>query len=178
MRLNSEQLQSLINEVLNKIQLDLIRGNAQDDLESVLSKYGISQFIEEITPNCEFYRNNPRGAKILVLAVFLNKIDEWKMRAKKRFGIDPDKIDFVELKSNFNFERLRNSDVYSDIIVGPIPHKGVGIGDNSSFLAAVANHPEEYPKVHRMQDGNGNLVISQSAFERCLQNSNFVRECI
>lgn len=177
-RLQSEDLQTLLNSVLNQIQLDIIRGNAVDELDKILAKYNLSDMIEDVIPSSDFYRNNTRWAKILVIAIELPNVDKWKLSAKKKFGIPEDRIEFQVIKPNFDYERLRNTDAYSDIIVGPVPHKGVGIGDNSSFLAAVANHPEEYPKVHRMQDGNGTLMISQSAFERCLANTNFIKDCL
>ena len=178
MRLQPDDLQTLLYSILNKIQLDIIRGNAEDELENILSKYNLSEMIEDVVPSSDFYRNNIRWTKILVIAFDFPNVDRWKLAAKKKYGIPEDRIEFQAIKSNFDYERLRNTDAYSDIIVGPVPHKGVGIGDNSSFLAAVANHPEEYPKIHRMQDGTGTLIISQSAFERCLANTNFVKECL
>ena len=177
-RLHPEELDTLINDILNKIQLDLIRGNAQDELDKVLAKYGLSELYESVSPSCDFYKNNIRGTKILVLACELPNVDKWKLTAKKKFNIPQDRIEFQVIKNNYDYGKLRNTSAYSDIIVGPIPHKGVGIGDNSSFLAEVENHREEYPKVHRMQDGNGTLMISQSAFEKCLANTNFVSECL
>ena len=178
MTLNSEALQDFINTALNNIHLAIIRGNAAGELEKVAEKYGIFDLLQESEPYCDFYLNNTRKANILVLAIELPNINEWKLRAKKKFGIPEDRIEFQIVKPNFDYSRLANTSVYSDIIVGPVHHKGVGIGDNSSFLAAVANHPEDYPKVHRMQDVNGTLCISQAAFERCLVNTNFIKECI
>ncbi len=174
MRLNAEQLQNLINEIFNKIQLEIFHGNASDELDEVLKRYNLSSFVEEVIPTCEFYKNNPRSAKILILSAIVPPMDKWRLNAKKKFGIDGDRIEFQEVKQNFDFGRLRNTSAYSDIFVGPLPHKGVGIGDNTSFLAAATNHPEEFPRVHRMQDSNGTLIASQSAFERCLEKSNFV----
>lgn len=178
MRLHPEELDTLINEVLNKIQLELIRGNAQDELDKVLTKYGLSELFESVSPSCDFYKTNIRGTKILVLAVEFPNVDRWKLTAKKKFNISQDRIEFQVIKNNFDYGKLRNTSAYSDIIVGPVPHKGVGIGDNSSFLAEVERHREEYPKVHRMQDGTGTLMWSQAAFERCLANTNFVNECL
>ena len=177
MRLNSTELQNFINDALNRIHLDLIHANQNDELDKVAMEYGINDLLEEITPSCDFYKANTRRAKILVIAIELPNLADWKMRAKKK-GIPLDRIEFQAVKPNFNYSYLANTNVYSDIIVGPVHHKGVGIEDNSSFLAAVANHPEDYPKVHRMVDSKGTLTLSQSAFERCLANTNFMRECL
>ena len=140
MRLDSDSLDRLINDVLTKIQLDIIKKNSSDELELVLEKYGLSEMMQDVIPTSDLYQNNIRNAKILVIAFNFPNEDKLRLTAKKKFGIPPDRIEFQAIKSNFNYERLRYTDAYSDIIVGPVPHKGVGIGDNSSFLAAVANH--------------------------------------
>lgn len=176
-RLGSEDLQTFLNDVLNKIHLDIIRSNAVDELEKVAEKYNIRDLLEDTLPSCDFYLSNTRRAKILVIAIEFPNLDDWRMRAKKK-GIPNDRIEFQVVKPNFDYSHLANTSAYSDIIVGPVHHKGVGIEDNSSFLAAVANHPEEYPKVHRMVDLNGVLTLSQSAFERCLDATNFLKECL
>ena len=177
MRLGHIELQEFINIVLDKIHLDLIHANAQDELDKIAEKYNIRDLLEESAPSCDFYKTNTRRAKILVIAIELPNLDDWRQRAKKK-GISADRIELQIVKPNFNYGYLANTSLYSDIIVGPVHHKGVGIEDNSSFLAAVANHPEDYPKVHRMVDSNGVLTLSQSAFERCLEATNFLKECI
>ena len=178
MRLSPEELQSFIDEALNKIQLDLIRGNGRGELREAAEKYNLLALLDGSIPSCDFYKSNVRRAKILVLAIQMPNVDDWKLRAKKKYGIPSDRIEFLSIKSNFNFAHLKYTNAYSDIIVGPVPHKGVGIDDNSSFLAAAERHPEDYPKVHRMTDSSGELTLSQSAFERCLDASNFIRECV
>ncbi len=175
--LDSESLETFMYNALNKIQLAIMRGNANGELEEVAKKYGVLDLLQESEPYCDFYKNNPRKACILVLAISLPNIDEWRMRAKKK-GIPSDRIEFRVVKPNFDYSHLANTSAYSDIIVGPVHHKGVGIEENSSFLAAVANHPEDYPKVHRMTDSNGVLTLSQAAFERCLDATNFIKECL
>ena len=177
MHLNHENFTELQNAILDRIHLELIRSNANDELEKVLEKYNLNSFYEASIPCCDFYRSNTKRAKILVIAIEIPNIDEWRLRAKK-LGVPNDRIEFMAIKSNFDYSFLRNSIAYSDVIVGPVPHKGVGIGDNTSFLTAAEHHPEEFPKVHKMQDGNGHLILSQSAFIKCLNDTNYVRECI
>lgn len=178
MRLGPEELQSFMQEALNRIQLDIIHGNADSELEKVAEKYSLLDLINEGIPSCDFYQTNRRRAKILVLAIQFSNVDDWKRAAKKKYRIPSERIDFVEVKPNYDYGHLAYSNAYSDIIVGPVHHKGVGIDDNSSFLAAVEKHPEAYPKVHRMLDSKGKLSLSQSAFERCLDATNFINECI
>lgn len=175
MALNQEQLDSFINESLNRIQLAIIRANATGELNNLAEKYGLSDLLGEAIPSFEYF--DKFRAKILVLAFQFHDVDDWKVRAKKAFGIQANRIEFVEYKANFNYAKLRCSSAYSDIFVGPIPHKGVGIGDASSFLADAENHPEDYPKIHRMTDSGGDLKATLSSFMKCLQNSNFVKEC-
>lgn len=176
MALSSEQLTKFVDEALYRIELQLTRANANNELSELAEKLGLSDLLGEVIPHCDFYDRN--RSKILVLAFNLPNRDEWSFKAKKTYKIQPNRIEFVEYSSNFNYASLEYTDKYSDIFVGPIPHKGVGIGDASSFLAAVEHNPEKYPKVQRMTDSSGDLKATQSSFMKCLENSNFVKECI
>ena len=176
MALTSEQLTSFLDNAVLRISKQIRQANAYGELNNLAEKLGLSDLLEEVIPCCDFYDRN--RSKILVLAFAFPNKDEWLMRAKKAYPSTQNRIEFVEYTSNFNYESLRYTDKYSDIFVGPIPHKGVGIGDESSFLAAVANNPAEYPKVHRMTDSNGTLKISLNSFMKCLEESNFVKECL
>lgn len=176
MALTTEQLNEFIDNAILKITRQIRQANAYGELDQYASKLGISDLLSDVVPCCDFFDRN--RSKILVLAfVFPNK-DEWLQRAKKKYEKTKNRIEFVEYTSNFNYGSLRNTDKYSDIFVGPVPHKGVGIGDASSFLAAVENNPGEYPKVQRMTDSTGTLKISLNSFMNCLDESNFVRECL
>lgn len=175
MALAPEQLNEFIDNAVLKITKQIRQANAFNELDGLAEKYGLSSLLSDVIPCCDFFDRN--RSKILVLAFALPNKDEWALRAKKAYPNTANRIEFVEYDKSFNYETLRNTDKYSDIFVGPIPHKGVGIGDASSFLAAVDNNPGEYPKVHRMTDSNGTLKVSLNSFMNCLNNSNFVKEC-
>ena len=53
---------------------------------------------------------------------------------------------------------------YSDVLVGPMPHKVKGIEGYSSFLAMVEHCPEEFPKVIRLENAN-ELKITKESFK-------------
>ena len=52
---------------------------------------------------------------------------------------------------------------YSDILVGPLPHKVKGIENYSSFLAMAEANPEEFPKIIRLE-GSNELKITKHSF--------------
>ena len=78
-------------------------------------------------------------------------------------------LDYTKLH-NYDFGNLRNSMTYSDVLVGPLPHKVEGIGSFSSFLAMVDSCPEEFPKVIRLEASN-ELKITKESFKNGLLNT-------
>ena len=78
-------------------------------------------------------------SKTLTTDVFIEKA--------KKMGINKDQIefgpDYVRMH-NFDYSQLRNNFAYSDVLVGPIPHKGKNIDGYSSFLAMAKDNPSEF----------------------------------
>lgn len=96
-----------------------------------------------------------------------SQISEGKLRSLIRGqGYDTKLFDIVlgygALK-HFNFDRLRNSNIYMAVMVGPIPHSVPGKRDGSSIITQMENHPESYPSVIRLMDAN-QLKITKSSF--------------
>jgi len=71
-----------------------------------------------------YYDSN--NSKILILGDLAVNKDNLLGKAKK-IGISKDQIefgpDYVRMH-NFDYSQLRNNFAYSDVLVGPIPHKG------------------------------------------------------
>jgi len=172
--LNSDELSDLLDKLVDKIQTEVFQANALGNVYQVFKKLGYEYIIDETVPYYPYI--DARHARILVLAYQLNK-DDLRMAAKKE-GIDTNRIDFIEYCSQFDFGKLRYSQKYSDVLVGPIPHKGVKIGDSSSFLADCTKHPEQYPKVQRLEDSTGNLKVTKTAFIIKLKLTNYYNQNI
>ena len=52
---------------------------------------------------------------------------------------------------------------YSDILIGPIPHKVKGLDESSSFLSMVRKNPNMFPKVIDIRNSN-ELKIKKTSF--------------
>ena len=91
----------------------------------------------------------------------------------KKYGIKESRLDFqldYTRLHNYDFGKLRNSYTYSDVLVGPLPHKVEGIDGFSSFLAMVEANPEEFPMVIRLETSN-ELKITKESFKNGLLQS-------
>lgn len=136
------QISKIKSKLFAKISAELDLANENDEIEEFLEKYGIV-FEEDAIPV------DTRTMKILVFGALAGKEKDYKMVVKKS-GIEPEHVvfiqDYSELK-RYNVAKLENSFDYSDIIFGPVPHKQIGIGDNSSFLAMIKKEPHKYPRV-------------------------------
>lgn len=126
--LNINELQELIDKTIEKVQSEIIIANRCGYLDEVLKKYGLYE--EEYFP-CE-----KRIAKILVIGQSSVSKDDL-LRKIKKYGLKEDRFEFVldyDAAQNYNMEHLRFNNKYSDIFVGPMPHKATGMGDCSSII--------------------------------------------
>lgn len=173
MKLSNQQVSKIINRLLNRITKELENANINDCAEEFLEKYDISEVEEEIYIN-------PRTCKIIVMGALSGKVKDFKLAAKK-IGIDPERIEFVGYQEckRFNVARLENSNIYSDIIIGPMPHKVEGMGDVSSLLAAIKKEPSKYPKLLECRENSNEfyLKITVGNFKKCLGNSRYFELC-
>ena len=89
----------------------------------------------------------------------------------EQLGISRDRFEFhLEYKDarSLNVSNFRYNLKYSLIMVGPMPHSGVGKEDASSIISAMESK-EGYPPVVRL--GAKSLKISKSDFRTKLQES-------
>ena len=161
MKLGYEELQELILDIQNKISEEITLANRTEGLEEVLMKYGFDDK-EVYYPYVETSR-----AKILLLGhseVSINDI----YGICKSFELDKDDIeifdDYNKLTS-FRCDVLRFSCKYSDIIIGPLPHKMAGIGNYSSLISMIEDCPQEFPKLIKV-DYSGELKITKESLKR------------
>lgn len=173
--LNYNELKDLLDQIYDKLTEEITMANrsGEEELEKVLDKYGFNDKKEE------YLFCDVRSSKILVLGNTQLSVNELNGIAKS-IGIDPDRIDY-ELDynriTNFNVENLRYNTKYSDILVGPVPHKAKGIDGSSSLITHIEKNQEEFPKLIRVTDSNG-LKITKTSFREALSSTRLFNELI
>lgn len=155
--MDNMDLVQILNKIYQKLTKEVSSAYYNGNIDELLSKYGI----EEVG---HFYYNYNNSKIIVIGESRVNKSD-LKYIAKKN-GIDPKRIEFeleYEKLTNYNFEKFKYNMSYSDVLIGPIPHKVKGLDASASFLSMVREHPEDYPKIIELRDAN-ELKISKQSF--------------
>ena len=170
--LNTEELKELVERVNNKIVSELQIANRSGSLVEYLRSIDCS----------EMYVSNQiysKDAKILVFGA--SEIEESEMKnIAKEFGIKPSALEFeTDYKKNkhFDFSKLKDNPGYSDVIFGPIAHKGKNIGDNSSAIAMMENNPNHFPNIIRACSSN-ELKITRNSFRNAIQKTRIYMDII
>ena len=169
-RVNKYTPEELIHILYGKIVSEVNKAFNENKVDDLIKKYGL----EETEEYCYF---NVSTSKILVLGDLACDKNILLGKAKS-LGIEKNQIEFgpdYSKMTNFDFSKLRNSMEYSDVLVGPIPHKGKNIGDFSSFLAMAENLKSEFPKIIRLEDSNG-LKVTKSSFSKGIQETRLYNE--
>ena len=169
--LDYKEVELLIEEVIQKVRVDIITANRSGNLEEILNRYN---YVEEQ----EKWYSYPNISKMIVIGSIEVKEKE-VLGCLKAFGIDKNRVEFYtdyEKLTNMNFSFLRNNFNYSDILVCAMPHKMSGIGDNTSFISMIENNPKEFPTLIKITDESGNLKYSNSAFKKALMKTNMYKE--
>lgn len=152
-------LTELSEKIYQKVLKEVVEASQTNSINELLKKYGLEDEIEY-----SYYDFN--NSKILIVGDSRVSKDDLIGIAKK-YGIRENRLEF-ELDytrlHNYNFGNLRCSMTYSDVLVGPLPHKVEGIDGFSSFLAMVEACPEEFPKVIRLEASN-ELKITKESFK-------------
>lgn len=168
MEYTQAQQSKILQKIIAKVRYEIEMACENDEINELLEKYGVT--LEE---GC--MPVNRKTHKILVFGDLAGKENDYKKVAKK-IGINERQLEFIsdfkELK-RFNTATLSYSNVYSDIIYGPNPHKQVGIGDYNSFLSAIKNEPKKYPRVIEAL-ANSELKISISSFKEALLKTRLI----
>lgn len=157
---NDLDLASILEKVYSKLSKEITNAYMNNELDEVLNKYGFE--IEESKSNDYFVNNS----KILIIGDSRIGIDDLINTAKK-LGISKDKIEAViEYKElqHYNFGKLEYNMNYSDILVGPIPHK---VQEYDNFISTVEKNQEKYPKLIKITAAN-ELKITKSTLKDAL----------
>ena len=89
----------------------------------------------------------------------------------KSLGLEKEQLDLrtdYAKNKRLDLDRLRYSSPYSGILVGPIAHKVVGLGDHTSVVQKLREE-EGFPPAVEIRTASGQLKISKTAFRGALR---------
>ena len=169
--LTSEELE----EIIDKFREELLLANriGQEELEKFLNKHNVEvNKKEESYSYCDI-----KNAQILIIGQVNIKSKDIDGICKS-LGINPNRLDYIpyEEATNYPFDNLRYSNRYSDIIVGATPHKGGGIGNNSSIIGFLESNPLEFPNVIKAYNSSGELDLNKTSLKSTLIKTNYYKE--
>lgn len=152
------ELDSRLEEILSRL-------NRTERLEAFLELVGLKNLLSDDRAYETF-----KDKTIVVIGA--SPVKEAVLSAiGERLGISRDRFEFhLEYKDvqSLNVSNFRYNLNYSLIMVGPMPHSGVGKEDASSIISAMESK-EGYPPVVRL--GTNGLKISKTDFKNKLQES-------
>ena len=167
MQVSLSELSTIKAKIISRVQKEIDMANKNDEIELILEKYGITLEEERLPISTRTYR-------ILVVGSLSGNISNYQI-ASKKVGINPDHIEFIDYDSfkRFDVAKLEYSNEYSDIILGPVPHKVERMGDARSFASLVEREPLKYPRAIRANANSleHQLKLSISTFRECLKKT-------
>ena len=171
--LEIEELEKLIDSIVDKVTGEITFANrcGKEELDKVLEKYGFSTPAKESYPYIDL-----STSKILIVGQ-MNLKNKDIIGICKSLNIDSERLEYIsyDAATNYNFAKLKYSNRYSDVIFGSVPHKGRGIGNNSSIINMIESNQEEYPKLIRAVDSNS-LKFTKTSLKEALQNTRIYLE--
>ena len=85
-------------------------------------------------------------------------------------GLTKDQLDLqldYDENKRLNLDSLRYNSPYAGILVGPIAHKVVGLGDHASVIQKL-QHEEGFPPIEEIRTHSGELKITKTSFREAL----------
>ncbi len=168
--LSLEELTPIIDELQNRILQEITFANRSGNLEDVLRKYNFYEKIESSA------YTNVKSSRIIVFGQTNLKKKNLDGIAKS-VGISPERIDYISYDevTNYDISNLQNNLKYSDILVGPVPHKAKGMGSYPSMISAIESNQKNYPNLIRVMDSN-ELKITSESYKTALKKTNLYNE--
>lgn len=166
-----KQIASILQKIIAKVRHELQLANENGTVQELLEDYGIT-LEEDAMPV------NLRRSKILVVGELSGKLKDYLLSAKK-LGISDNNIEFesnYEKLHNLNLTKLAYSDLYSDVIFGPVPHSMAGKDGASSMIAKMENEPNIYPRVIRATTAN-ELKLTITSFRKGIRSTRYFESC-
>ena len=169
---SSEQME----EILNRFKLNLYKANQQGEIEKFLCLHDFEEYLFEDEYD-DSYESNLRRAKIAIISYRIKNKNDISSFLYKKYGIPKDRVEFIDTENGFNINSIKYTSKFSDLIIGPVPHKLAGVCDNS-IISEIENNKEMFPKTHRCIDSHGTLCLSKNSICNVVDELNFVKNCI
>jgi len=93
------------------------------------------------------------------------------VKTAKKLGLPKERFEFhldYDEAASINMSKHLFNPYCSAILCGPMPHSGVGKGDDSSIITHMEN-AEGFPNATRVVSSKGELKITKSSFRRTLK---------
>lgn len=155
----------LSEKVYQKVIKEVTEAYSNNQIDVILKKYDL---LDEI----EYSYHDLNKSKILVIGNSVVDKNELVLTAKK-YGINENRLEFLldfSKLSTYDFSILKDNMNYSDILIGPIPHKVKRIDGYSSLIAMIEDNPKDYPKLIKLESSN-ELKITKQTFKEGIINS-------
>lgn len=170
---SSPELREFLDDLFEKIEFDAKLYNRQDEFEVFLSRYNLDSNTAATTVM-------NYNAKILILGTSSGSVSNKDIAGifsradlKGRFEL----ISYDEL-SQFDIRVLEYNSKYSDIFIGPVPHKVKGMGDTENFVEKLMSGSGNiYPRAQKLKSGDG-LKITKSNLTHAITNSSLINNSI
>lgn len=162
--MDNMDLVQILEKIYQKLTKEITNAYYNGNMDELLNKYGLEEEVEH------FYYNYNNSKIIVIGQSRVNKSD--LEHIAKDNGIAPKRIEFeldYEKLTNYNFEKFKYNMSYSDVLIGPMPHKVKGLDESASFLSMVREHPENYPKIIELRDTNELKITKQSFLNGLLE---------
>lgn len=160
------QIGKILSMIIAKAMGELKIAQENNTVEDVMKKYGVT-FEEKAAPVTV-------RSKIMVFGALAGKKKVFQ-QVVREVQIPEECVIFeddYEKLTNFDTNVLKDSRVYSDLILGPSPHKECGIGEASSLAAAVEKEPNRYPRFFNMRNGS-ELKLTVTKFKETLLKTRY-----
>lgn len=155
--MDNMDLVQILEKIYQKLTKEVTAAYYNGTLDKLLRKYELEDEVEH------FYYDS-KNSKIIVIGDSEIHKNEMENISKSK-GIDPRRIEFVldfDKFTNYNFNKFKHNVSYSDILLGPIPHKVKGLDESSSFLAMVRKNPDMFPNVIDLRSSSKLKITKQS----------------
>lgn len=169
MVLTYEEMNTLVDNVIDKIRIMLFDQNREGKISQYLTNIGCSEFLKQQTKYNESFKTG-----IIVVIGNVSTKQKDLIGIAKSLGISKERLEFVDYQESVRYQlsKLQYQSKYRVILVGPMPHSTNGKENCSSAIANMEKQ-DGYPRVIRLENGN-ELKITKTNFK--LQLERLIKE--
>lgn len=166
-KLSIEELNEFLDDLFDRLKNEAKLYNSQSEFDIFLARY---HFQKNDNYKDKLYNDN---AKVLILGVRNGGLKSKDINGLFKKADLKDKYKIIEYDdmTNFDVSILENSMQYTDVFIGPVPHKMKGIGDTDNPVQKLLEGSETlYPKTHKLMSGN-ELKITKTNLMNAIADS-------